>query len=335
MARSCWRSPSASPSFRSLGEPVLYVLPILVLTFSDAVAALIGVSYGRRLFAVEDGTKSLEGVVMFFLITFILAMITLLLMTDIPRVGVILLSLVVAAFGSLIEADSWRGLDNLFVPVGLHLFLQTNLATPPAGLIAGTVAYLGLLAGLLAAAPSIGLTRHAARGYGVLAFLILSVTSLQNALLPLAAFASFLTLLRHCPCRSNYPDLDFLAAAAGVAALWLFVGEWTGHNAINFYNLTFAGVATIFATLLLRKQAWLAVAIATALGIAVYFIQFLNIEQSRWMTSFTATIVLSVALCCAVALAWPDLFERHRSPRGFALALALPLVVFTLKSFLP
>jgi hypothetical protein len=272
---------------------------------------------------------------MFFLITFILAMITLLLMTDIPRVSVILLSLVVAAFGAQIEADSWRGLDNLFVPIGLHLFLQANLATPATSLVAGAIVYLGLLGGLVAAAPRIGLTRHAARGYSVFAFLILSVTSPQNALLPLAAFASFLALQRRCPCRSSYPDLDFLAAAAGVAALWLFVGEWSGHNAINFYNLTFAGVAAIFATLLLRKQAWLAVAIATALGIVVYGIQFLNVEQSRWMTSFSVTIVLSVALCCAVALAWPDLFQRHRSPRGFALALSLPFVVFTFKSFSP
>src|SRR5262249_54449976 len=86
--------------FRSVGEPVLFVLPILVLTFSDAAAALTGVRYGQRLFQVENGTKSLEGVTMFFLLTFIIAIVTLLLMTDASRVSVILLSVAVAAFGA-------------------------------------------------------------------------------------------------------------------------------------------------------------------------------------------------------------------------------------------
>jgi hypothetical protein len=72
-----------------------------------------------------------------------------------------------------------------------------------------------------------------------------------------------------------------------------------------------------------------------ALGAAVHGIELLNIEQSRWMASFSLTIALNVALCCAVTLAWPDLFRHYRSPRGFALALSLPFVVFTLKSFSP
>ena len=100
-----------------------------MLTLSDAAAALIGTRYGRKLFAVEAGTKSLEGVAMFFLVTWIVAMVLLLLMTDIGRVNVVLLSLAVAAFGALVEADSWRGFDNLFVPVGIHLFLARHLET--------------------------------------------------------------------------------------------------------------------------------------------------------------------------------------------------------------
>jgi len=240
--------------FRSVGAPVLFVLPILVLTFSDAVAALTGVNYGRRLFPVENGVKSLEGVVMFFLVTFILAMVTLLLLTEVPRQSVILMSLIVAVFGAQIEADSWRGLDNFFVPVGIHLFLQNNLDTPPIGLLGAGLLYVAILMGLLAAAPRLGLTAQAARGCGVLVFLILSVTAPANALLPLAAFGALLVLRSASSCRSSYPDLDFLAASAGVAALWLFVGEWFGHNAINLYNLTFAGVAASFVGLALRRS---------------------------------------------------------------------------------
>lgn len=314
--------------FRSVGQPVLFVLPILVLTFSDAAAALTGVNYGRRLFAVEDGAKSVEGVVMFFLVTFILAMVTLLLMTDIARANVIVLSLVVAAFGALLEADSWRGLDNLFVPVGLHLFLQNNLETSPAGLVAGAFGFVALIAGLLTAAGRLGMTRHAARGYGVLAFLILSVTALHNALLPLCAFAAFLMLRRRQPCRSSYPDLDFLAAAAGTAVLWLFLGEWSGHNAINLYNLSFAGVATALAALLLHDRPAAAAALTAGLGALTWALQFLNDPQSRWIAGFAMLIVASLALCCAVALLAPRLFDRYRSLRAFALAMTLPLFLF-------
>lgn len=312
--------------FRSIGNPVLFVLPMLVLTFSDAAAALTGVRYGRRLFAVEDGKKSVEGVVMFFLVTFIIAIVTLLLMTDVPKVSVILLSLIVAVFGAQLEAESWRGLDNLFVPVGLHLFLQNNLETPPLGLLGGAVLLLGTVAGLLLAAPALGLTRHAARAYGVLAFLILSVTAPHNAILPLAAFIAFLVLRRVDPWQSDHPELDFLAATAGTAALWLFLGDWSGHNAINLYNLTFAGVATVLATLAARGRSPVGpFAIATVLGLAVFGLQYLNADLSRWMDGFGALVIASLALSAILPNMQPDLFGRHRVARTFVLALLLPL----------
>lgn len=322
--------------FRSIGNPVLFVLPMLVLTFSDAAAALTGVRYGRRLFAVENGTKSLEGVVMFFLLTFIIAMITLLLMTDVPELNVILLSLIVAAFGAQLEADSWRGFDNLFVPVGLHLFLQNNIGLPPLGLLGSAVLFLGIVAGLMLAAPKLGLTRHAARAYAVLAFLILSVTAPHNAILPLCAFAAFLVLRRAVPDASAYPELDFLAAAAGAAMLWLFLGEWSGNNAINLYNLTFAGVALVFVALAGRRaHGALTAVIAIALGLAVYALQWLNAQPSRWMQAFPAVIVASLALCALVPVLRPGQFEQHRAAKAFAIALVLPLLVFASRSWLP
>jgi phytol kinase len=319
--------------YRSIGNPVLFVLPMLVLTFSDAAAALTGVRYGRRLFAVEDGTKSLEGVVMFFLITFIIAMITLLLMTDVPKTSVILLSLIVAAFGAEIEANSWRGLDNLFVPVGLHLFLQNNLETPVLGLLGGAVMFLGILAGLLIAAPDLGLTRHAARSYGVLVFLILSVTAAHNAVMPLAAFVTFLILRRIEPCESDYPELDFIAATASAAALWLFLGEWSGNNAINLYNLTFAGMATVFSTLALRhNRAFASWIIAAGLGLTVYALQWLNVEESRWVTAFGRLIIASLVLCAVLPNLRPALFKRYRNVKAFAVAITVPLLTFATKS---
>ena len=50
--------------------PVLYFIAILTLSVSDAVAALIGKRYGSIRFKIEGETKSLEGSVSFFFITF-------------------------------------------------------------------------------------------------------------------------------------------------------------------------------------------------------------------------------------------------------------------------
>jgi dolichol kinase len=315
--------------FRSIGNPVLYVLPMLVLTFSDAAAALTGVHYGRRIFSVEDGTKSLEGVVMFFLMTFIIAMVTLLLMTDISRQSVILLSLVVAVFGAQLEAESWRGFDNLFVPVGLHLFLQNNLTTSPFGLLIEAVALIGGLVALMLLAPSLGLTRHAARTVGVLAFLILSVTSPLNAILPLAAFAAFILARRNRPIEKRHSELDFIAAAAVVAAMWLLIGELFGSSAINLYNLTFAGVAAVFAVQAMRRYVVAAIFVLVLLGFGVLVIAPFNPSDSQWVTPFAPWVIASLAICTLVAWLRPTTFDTQRSGRAFAIALATPLILLT------
>lgn len=318
---------------RSINEPVLFVLPLLVLTFSDAAAALTGVTYGRRLFAVEDGTKSLEGVTMFFLVTCILTMAVLLVMTDVPRVSVIVLALAIAAFGAAIEADSWRGFDNLFVPVGLHLFLQNNLAASPLAVAGSAALYLAIVLGLLVAAPRLGLNRHAARGYGVVAFLILSATATHNAVLPLLAFLAFVVLERRRPGPEPHADLDFLAGVASVSLLWLFLGEIGGHTAINLYGLTFAGVAVVLTALALASRVALALIVAVVLGGITFAVTRLNPASAAY--PLTPALGVSLALCLAAALAWPAGFARWRAFAAFAVALIVPLALYLVESLAP
>ena len=315
----------------SAGRPVLFVLPILVLTFSDAAAALTGVRYGQRLFRVENGTKSLEGVTMFFLLTFIIAIVTLLLMTEVSRGSTILLALAVAAFGAEIEADSWQGLDNFFVPVGLHLFLLNNLDAPPLAVAGSALLYVTILAGLLSAAPALGLTRHAARGYGAVAFLILSMTAPHNAILPLAAFLGFLVLRHRAPCRSRHPDLDFLAATAAASAFWLFVGQWSGHTSINLFNLTFAGVAVLFVTLACGSNMVAGAAAGVAAAVILHFVGAANPGASA--VGFVPGLIASLAGCAAAAVFGPDSFSRWRAPRAFGVAMIVPTVLFTVETF--
>jgi dolichol kinase len=317
--------------FGSQGQPVLYALPILVLTLSDAAAALTGTRYGRRHFQVEAGTKTWEGVTMFFLVTWILAMVLLLLMTDIDRSKVVLLSVMIAAFGALVEADSWRGFDNLFVPIGIHLLLANNLATEPLQLGLLAAAFIVTMVFILAFAPVLGLTNHAARAYAVLIFMITAVTAPHNAILPVAAVFAHI-LARHArPCRSPYPDLDLIAAVSGTAMFWLFLGDYTGQNALNAYNLGFAGAATGFLALLPRRFA-LAALIGVPLVTGILFlVASANPEHSQWHGTLWPWALASLGLCLAAGLSWPAWFDRYRAPRIMALSLAVPLILFTVK----
>jgi phytol kinase len=316
----------------SLEKPILFVLPVTVLTLSDAAAAMIGTRYGQRKFAVEAGTKSLEGVAMFFLVTWIVAMVLLLLMTDIGRVNVVLLSLVIAAFGALVEADSWRGFDNLFVPVGIHLFLVRHIETGPLTLLWLTGIFIVALSFILLCAPALRLTGHAARAYTVLIFLICAVTAPHNAILPVIAVLAHLWARRMRPFESPYPDLDVLAVVAGVALFWLFVGEFSGHNALNAYNLTFAGAALVFLTL---TGLWFAVAAALPLGVLVLTIAQWNLAATQWHGALWPWIAASFVICLGLPALRPQLLDRYRAPTALALALPVPLALFAMKVLSP
>ncbi len=317
--------------FASQGQPVLYVLPILVLTLSDAAAALTGTRYGRRHFQVEAGTKTWEGVTMFFLVTWILALVLLLLMTEMDRSKVVLFSVMIAAFGALVEAESWSGFDNLFVPIGIHLLLANNLDTAPLALGLLVLAFLAMLVFMLAFAPVLGLTNHAARAYTVLLFLICAVTAPHNAILPVMVVFAHILARNARPCRSPYPDLDLIAVMTGTALFWLFIGNYTGQNALNAYNLGFAGAAIGFLALLPRQFALFAVLGVSAITTILFVVAAANPSHTQWHGPLWPWALGSLILCLATVLLRPVLFDRYRSVRVMGLSLAVPLTLFLAK----
>ena len=173
------------------GIAILYVLPLAILTLSDAAAALTGVTYGKRFFTVEDDRKSVEGSVVFFFVSFSLSMICLLALSETPRMNVIYLAAMTAAFATLVEADSWQGFDNFFLPAGLIVFLEAYLEAPPSRLLLILLGFSALVALALWLAPRLGLSRHAARAYVTASAIILSVIGLAYAILPILVFLAY------------------------------------------------------------------------------------------------------------------------------------------------
>lgn len=103
--------------------PVFYLISVLVLMLSDALAALIGTTYGRAMYAVERDRRSVEGSVVFFLTTFLAVQLPLLLMTNFGRGASVLIAIQIALVVTCFEAISVRGADNLVIPLGTFLLL--------------------------------------------------------------------------------------------------------------------------------------------------------------------------------------------------------------------
>src|SRR5579885_1923083 len=116
------------------GNKVLYVVPILLLTFADAASALIGKRFGRMKYSTGDGTKTLEGSLAFsavaFLYTFPICCLSGLGMAESLTIASIL-----SLLAMMFEGVAWSGLDNLFVPLGAFLVLKTHIGLPESMLI--------------------------------------------------------------------------------------------------------------------------------------------------------------------------------------------------------
>ena len=313
---------------RSRDNLILYTLPVAVITLSDSAAALAGSTYGRRLFEVEAGTKSVEGVTMFFLVTWIVTMAMLLLFTDVSRANVVVLGVMVAAFGALVEAYSWRGFDNLFVPVAIHFFLERHLASPPLELGLLALSFLAATTILVAFAPLLRITAHTARAYVVAVFLICGISGLAAAVFPVATILAHLAARARHPCRSPYPDLDLLAMMAGVALVWLIVGESLGPSAVNLFALTFAGTVLIYVAITADRNP-LVVLAAGAAVLAVHAATVaLSDPEKQWHGDLVPYTIASLALCALVATLRPGWFDRWRAPRAAGVAVVVPFATY-------
>lgn len=108
----------------SSGDPVLFCIPMLILTFADAAAGVIGLYYGRLRYIVVSGEKSIEGSLAFFLTAFLSALAALLLFTEIGRAETLLIASALGVFLTLVEAVADNGLDNLLIPLAATLLLR-------------------------------------------------------------------------------------------------------------------------------------------------------------------------------------------------------------------
>lgn len=128
----------------------IYFASILTLGVADAFAALVGTKYGRIHYTVQEGKKSLEGSLAFFLITLAAIIAPAPFLTDLSLANVFQVALLTATLLTAFEAISIKGADNLFVPVAATFILLKASTEPLSLLVFQNFHLLGIFAFLTA-----------------------------------------------------------------------------------------------------------------------------------------------------------------------------------------
>ena len=103
--------------FWSSGQPQYLVIGILVMTWGDGLAAVIGRKFGRHGYQLLGVNKSWEGSLTMMGVSFLVTSV-ILLWVGLPISTVAIVSLIVAMVAMGLEAFSKLGIDNLTVPLG-------------------------------------------------------------------------------------------------------------------------------------------------------------------------------------------------------------------------
>ncbi|MEH1947696.1 MAG: diacylglycerol/polyprenol kinase family protein [Nostoc sp.] len=103
--------------FWYLQQPQYAALGILVMTWGDGLAALLGQRFGKHKYKVFGTEKSWEGSLTMMLVSYVVSSL-ILVGTQGNSWQTLAISLIVAVIATALEAVSFLGIDNLTVPLG-------------------------------------------------------------------------------------------------------------------------------------------------------------------------------------------------------------------------
>jgi phytol kinase len=280
--------------------PVLYVLPILILTLCDAASALVGSRYGRQKFRIEDGTKSVEGVVAFAMTAWLVSLIAFLLLTDIGRGEAILLAFITAIFGALLEAASWRGLDNLFIPLGLYFLLANLIYLGVPGLAAMSALFFIVLLALIYVTHRWGADRHFMAIGATLFFCIWIFAGPLSLITPLLALGAYFGCIWFMKVeRPRHDGLNMLLVILAAAMIFFLVSNLGSFDTIYAYNVAFAALTAAVVAYFGAGAIWVLAAILAAwMGMAVRNLWVEGVREETWMF---AALGLGAIVLAAIA----------------------------------
>lgn len=114
--------------------PLEFTIPVSLLTFADAAGALVGKRWGRHQYQTLEGQKSIEGSIAVGITAFLCATVPLI-SAQHDLTASLVIGVLIGIFGMIVEAISWRGLDNIFLPLAALAQISIYLALPLSALL--------------------------------------------------------------------------------------------------------------------------------------------------------------------------------------------------------
>ncbi|MBD2314664.1 hypothetical protein H6G20_23630 [Desertifilum sp. FACHB-1129] len=322
----------------SQGNPILFGIPMLILTLADALAALIGIRYGLHPYTTSEGNKSAEGSFAFFTLAFLSTHVPLLLFTPVGRIETLLISMTLGLLVMLLEAIAWRGLDNLFIPLGGYMLLKSFLAMDVTALIVQLAATLILVVFTLSWRKQTTLNDSATLGAAFVGYLSWTLGGWQWLLFPLILLMGY-TLwypwknYYHERCHTIYAVIS--VAFTGV--LWLFLSQIFHADSFFYpYTLAFAAHLTIIDVAVPKNWADLpqrqCISLAILKGWVLIYLPFLAIQGFSTLALTQSAIALPAIALMAIAFLWVQSI-LHPNPNDIPLWMSRAGIV-TLGSLL-
>jgi phytol kinase len=233
----------------SFGQtPLLFVIPILVLTLADATGAVIGLRYGLSHYV--GASKTVEGSAAFVVVAFFCIHVPLLLWSDVGRVESLLISATLALVVMLLEGSAWRGLDNLFIPIGGFFLLRAYLPLDVPALAVRFVVVVALVILVILSRRSTTLADDSLVAGVFLCYVTWALMGFRWLVPPLLVFVGYSLMSPSTPENSRrMHDVPVILSVWVAAIAWLAIARAAGDARLIFpFTLVFATHLAIFGT---------------------------------------------------------------------------------------
>jgi len=215
--------------------------------------------------------KSAEGSVIFFLSTFLIVHLVLLLATPTERLESVLVALLIALIITVFESVSIKGIDNLFIPLGTIFILSHNIQ-PTVGALARHIGFLFaiVLVCLLVLRPykKIGFS-----GVLLLGLMTYMAYALGGWYFALCLFAVGVVCQKtnwvviRDETKNEAYRVVFVFHLLTVPSLWVFLADF---NKVFFVPFCFSLLAKMF---FMRMNLMVNFILSTAIAIGAFYVQ--------------------------------------------------------------
>lgn len=235
-------------------DPLLFVIPVLVLTFADATCALVGGRYGMTRYTGSE--KSLEGSAAFAVVAFLCVHVPLLLWSDVGRAQSLLIAATLGLLVMLLEGGAWRGLDNLFVPVGGYFLLHAYLPLDTGALTARLLVTIALVCAIVLTRERTTLEDDSLVAGAFLCYVAWALMGWRWLVAPAAVFVGYAWLSPRTPDNSRrIHDVPAVLSVWAAALAWLTLARTSGRAGLLFpYTIVFASHLAMFGVSRLASQ---------------------------------------------------------------------------------